>query len=208
MDTQPFLEDSNTGRRRQARGEKRMEALLAAAEKLFVQYGYERVTTNLIAAEAGASPGTLYQFFTNKEAMANALAGRYVAELEMVHAAVVRESKSTSINEFIDAVVDPFLEFHIRAPAFRVLLMGNVETGLVEQWKILRRSATDLVVRLLEPMLGGRSRTDLTRISQVVLGVFRGILPLIESAGDGRSQIIAEMKLLFRRYLGPMISSD
>lgn len=61
-----------SGRRRQRRGEQRMETLLRAAEVVFAEVGYNRATTNLIAARASVSPGTLYQFYRNKEALAEA----------------------------------------------------------------------------------------------------------------------------------------
>jgi AcrR family transcriptional regulator len=62
--------------RRQERGKQRMESLMRAAEEVFSEVGFERATTNLIAARASVSPGTLYQFYPNKEAMAEALAAK------------------------------------------------------------------------------------------------------------------------------------
>jgi AcrR family transcriptional regulator len=72
-------------RRRQERGVRRMEQLLDAAAGLFAEIGYDSATTNKIAARAGVSPGTLYQFFSSKEDIAQALADRYVPELEQAH---------------------------------------------------------------------------------------------------------------------------
>src|SRR6266511_1332655 len=51
-----------------------MAGILDAAAGVFADAGYERATTNAIAAAAGISPGSLYQFFPNKEAIAEALA--------------------------------------------------------------------------------------------------------------------------------------
>jgi DNA-binding transcriptional regulator YbjK len=45
---------------RQERGRQRMESLLRAAEEVFAEVGFERATTNLIAARASLSAGTLY----------------------------------------------------------------------------------------------------------------------------------------------------
>lgn len=63
-------------RRRQARGERRIAQLLDAAASVFCTSGYTAASTNAIAREAGVSPGTLYQFFPNKEAIAVELGGR------------------------------------------------------------------------------------------------------------------------------------
>src|SRR6266516_4250958 len=60
--------------RRQKRGTLRVEEILQAAGALFAEIGYDKVTTNMIAARAGVSRGSLYQFFPHKEAIAQAFA--------------------------------------------------------------------------------------------------------------------------------------
>src|SRR5215475_5320025 len=94
--------------RRQDRGRQRMESLLRAAEDVFAEIGYERATTNLIASRASVSPGTLYQFYPNKEALAEALAGRYAEELEGLHNTVFDGAiAAVPLAALIDATVDP-----------------------------------------------------------------------------------------------------
>ncbi|AFC86176.1 transcriptional regulator [Frateuria aurantia DSM 6220] len=65
------------------RGKERVAALLEAAGRLFAAKGYPGTTMTEIAAEAGASIGSLYQFFPSKPAIAAALLQRY---LEQLHA--------------------------------------------------------------------------------------------------------------------------
>jgi len=55
--------------------------LLEAAAQVFRAEGYG-ATTNRIAARAGVSIGTLYEYFPNKEALLLALAERHVEEAE------------------------------------------------------------------------------------------------------------------------------
>ena len=66
----PDNQEKEQRRRRQARGERRIAQLLEAAANIFCTTGYTAASTNAIAREAGVSPGTLYQFFPNKEAIA------------------------------------------------------------------------------------------------------------------------------------------
>ena len=47
----------------------RREQILEAAIKVFAERGYERATNALIAQEAGISPGLIYWYFDNKEAL-------------------------------------------------------------------------------------------------------------------------------------------
>ena len=68
---------------RRARGQLRVEALLAAAAEVFAAKGFDAATMTEIAAQSESSIGSLYQFFRTKEAVADALVraagGRAVA---------------------------------------------------------------------------------------------------------------------------------
>src|SRR3546814_18621231 len=53
--------------------EKRKKEFYVAAEKLFGERGYEKVTMTEIAAQAGMSKKTLYVYFADKEALLTSL---------------------------------------------------------------------------------------------------------------------------------------
>jgi AcrR family transcriptional regulator len=55
------------------RGKARVAALTEAAAVVFAEKGYDAATMTEIAAKAGASIGSLYQFFPTKELLAAAL---------------------------------------------------------------------------------------------------------------------------------------
>lgn len=65
---------------RQARSRETVEALLEAAAQVFERHGYAAGTTNRIAARAGVSIGSLYQYFPNKDALLLALVEHHVDE--------------------------------------------------------------------------------------------------------------------------------
>src|SRR5258706_778849 len=46
-----------------------VDAILDAAARILVDRGYDAFTTNRVAAGAGVSVGSLYQYFPNKEAL-------------------------------------------------------------------------------------------------------------------------------------------
>lgn len=68
----------------QKRGQQRVDAILDAAEAVFGEMGVEAATTNAIAERAGASVGSLYHFFPNKDAILLALAERYAETTKSV----------------------------------------------------------------------------------------------------------------------------
>ncbi|MFN8529479.1 MAG: TetR/AcrR family transcriptional regulator [Anaerolineae bacterium] len=67
---------------KQSRSQQRVDHILDTAERMFIEQGYESATTNAIAARAGVSIGSLYQFFPSKEAILNTLVGRYQTDLK------------------------------------------------------------------------------------------------------------------------------
>lgn len=66
---------------RQRRSEATLAAIAEAAEVVIAKRGYARATTNEIAARAGVSIGSLYQYFPNKEAVLKLLVERHMAQL-------------------------------------------------------------------------------------------------------------------------------
>ena len=54
-----------------------VERILAAGRAVVLRDGYDAASTNRIAAEADISPGSLYQYFPNKEAVLTAIVDRY-----------------------------------------------------------------------------------------------------------------------------------
>ena len=65
----------------QARSAVTVEAILDAAIQVLVAHGKERLTTTLVAARAGVSVGTLYQYFPNKSALLQACLRRHMDEI-------------------------------------------------------------------------------------------------------------------------------
>lgn len=69
----------NRKRPKQERSEALYEAILTAATTELVAKGFEHATTNRIAAAAGVSVGSLYQYFPSKDAIVVELMRRYRA---------------------------------------------------------------------------------------------------------------------------------
>jgi AcrR family transcriptional regulator len=67
---------------KQARSQRRQRAILDAAHRLLESVGYEKMKMEQIAAEAQSSVGTLYQRFSNKEGLLDALLGETLIQLD------------------------------------------------------------------------------------------------------------------------------
>ena len=67
-------------RGRPAAGDRR-DAILAAALRCFVERGFHGTAIPVIAARARISPGTIYHYFANKDALVNALYRKWKGEV-------------------------------------------------------------------------------------------------------------------------------
>ena len=68
----------------QQRSRATVDALIEATARVLIEEGYDRASTNRIAAVAGVSIGSLYQYFPSKEALVAAAAERHAQELARV----------------------------------------------------------------------------------------------------------------------------
>jgi len=186
-----------------------MESLLRAAEQVFAAVGYDRATTNVIAARASVSPGTLYQFYPNKEALAEALALRYAQDLERLHGTVFDDIGPTvPLAELIDATIDPFLDFHRRAPAFEALFLASaVSPALAGRIDVLHDTVASRVEAIFQRRGRHASRLQLRRTAETAVGIVRGLLPPITPLkGLNRTRAIRELKTVLVRYLEPILT--
>src|SRR5260370_42088781 len=112
--------------RRQARRQKRgaicVEEILQAAGARLAEVGYDKVTTNMIAARAGVSRGSLYQFFPNKEAIAQAFATDAINHLHGVYDALLSpEVMTLPLQVFLDTFIDRIVSFNRNFPGYLAL---------------------------------------------------------------------------------------
>ena len=114
----------------QTRGELRLAKILDAGEKVFAQVGYEAATTNAIARQAKTSIGSLYQFFPNKEAILEAVAGRYLERLRAVLDDVLTDEVAyLPLLVVYERIIAALAEFHAANPGFRHLFYGSTTSA-------------------------------------------------------------------------------
>lgn len=91
---------------RQARSAARVELLLDVAEEVFEEVGYDAATTNLVAQRAGVPVGTLYRWFPDKVALAEALTDRYLDRLVTLYTELLTDlPPEERIGDFLHRVM-------------------------------------------------------------------------------------------------------
>ncbi|WTL26825.1 TetR family transcriptional regulator [Streptomyces sp. NBC_01498] len=195
-------------RRRQARGERRIAQLLEAAGRVFCASGYTAASTNSIAREAGVSPGTLYQFFPNKEAIAVELGDVLLTRWRTTYGrAFTPAHLNLPLPEMLEAILDPLITFNCENPAFSVLMHGSEVPGRVaEEHDTLHSTVLVRVQEILGDYLPGTPPAERARTADFIFVLFKGGLDLILShEGEEREAYVRELKTAMFRYLDPLV---
>ncbi|MFH8890434.1 TetR/AcrR family transcriptional regulator [Streptomyces sp. NPDC017949] len=197
-------------KRRQARGERRMSDILDASAVVFARSGYEKATTIAIAAEAGISPGSLYQFFANKAAIAQALADRFVTQLRAAHQEAFDTTHHTAaaLDAVIDRMVDPIIAFNVTNPGFKALFARpDMPAGLTDAARPIQSALLARVEALIVARAPELPATERVLMARVAIQIFQSMIPLVVAADDGpeREAVVRELKRALRRYLAPTI---
>jgi AcrR family transcriptional regulator len=195
-------------RKRNARGERRVASLLDAAGRVFGELGYHAATTNAIAAEAKVSPATLYQFFPNKEAIADALVIRYARDLaKEERAADIRELASAPLEEAIRRVTGVVIEFHLKHPAFCTLYAeAPLSKDTLEQKHLLSRTFIDHLSEVLRARNPKLDKQDALWSAEIVQTALIGFLPTLAGRKTAaRSRTIDALNQMVARYLEPVL---
>lgn len=197
--------------RRQKRGLLRVEEILHAAGALFAEVGYDNTTTNQIVARAGISPGSLYQFFPHKEAIAQAFAAQAVERLQHLYddAILVPEVMTLPLPRFIDHFIDALITFNRNNPGYLALLQGStISPPLARALQDQRQEVSVRMVRVIQALAPQCTPEQCEILAMVTYRIFLALLPLILQADDQQSSaFIHELKAILVRYFEPMQES-
>jgi AcrR family transcriptional regulator len=152
-----------------------------------------------IAERAGACIGSLYQFFPNKGAIAQALRTRYLQDLEELWTPLESEAADTPLDQLIGRMVDSMIEFVDGHPAFLALLDAPAATRAPEAIrKILRRRVAGFF-QARRPHL---SEARAQQLATVTLAIMKALNQLYaQSTPQDRRQYIPEFKSALYAYL-------
>lgn len=103
----------------QHRSRATLERIIEAADIEFATAGLARASTSAIAERAGVSIGTLYRFFDDKDAIAQALVDRYQEEASERYAPTLAPiTDGESMIEALRAVIAAAAEMQLRHPGY------------------------------------------------------------------------------------------
>ncbi len=191
---------------RQERSKATVDTILEATARVLIKVGYDGLTTNGVAAAAGVSIGSLYQYFPNKESLVGALFERH---MEDMNAAVLAELAAVAQLPMA-AAVRRVIELTIRAHAIDPELHRMLTEQLPRVGRLAKLRENDaLTHRMVAGILALRQRElairDPDLASYVIVSAIEAIIhraALLDHARLRDPRLIDEATLLVTRYLG------
>ncbi|HME83409.1 MAG TPA: TetR/AcrR family transcriptional regulator [Roseiarcus sp.] len=157
-----------------------------------IKEGYDRASTNKIAAKAGVSIGSLYQYFPSKEALVAAVIERHTQELsQVVYNALLKVGAhpiEIGVRELVAAAIDA----HRLDPKLHRVLADEVpRTGRLENIESVERSARGFFRDYLE---AHRSEIDVADLDLAAFIPVTTVEALTHSAVLRRPDVLADEK--------------
>ncbi|MEV0222504.1 TetR/AcrR family transcriptional regulator [Streptomyces sp. NPDC050704] len=188
----------------QRRSAERLTRILDACADLLDEVGYDDLSTRAVALRAGVPIGSVYRFFGNKRAMADALAQRNLDRYaERVTQRLQETAGGAGWRVAMDAVLDEYLAMKRTAPGFSLVDFGNqIPVGTRNRDAEPNTRVADRLTDLLSAFLNREPDDDLRRTFLIAVEASDSLVQLafrLDPAGD--EQVIEETRQLLRAYL-------
>ena len=183
-----------------ARGRARVAALLAAAGEVFAARGFDAATMTEIAARAGASIGSLYQFFPTKMLLAEALVGDYADALGERLVAVEMVADQLDPAALGRRLALLLAQFRAEHPAF--LALAATPAAASQRGGALRARLRHQVAAILQRRAPALPDARIQAMAVAVLQLMKAAADLQTEPGlDAKDAALGEIEEMLRHYL-------
>jgi AcrR family transcriptional regulator len=184
-------------------------ALLDATARVLTRQGYDRASTNRIAATAGVSVGSLYQYFPNKEALVAALVARHNREMLQLLRVALTEVASLGLAAAMRKLVSVSVDAHLVDSALHRVFTEQVpRMGQLAKIEALQQEAFPLVRAYMEERRSEISVPDLNSATFICVTTVEAlthefVLNRPDAVDSDRDRFIDEVTRLIMGYLQP-----
>lgn len=189
---------------RQARARVTVDAIFEATIQVLLSEGLSALTTTQVAARAGVSVGTLYQYFPQKQALLFALLQRRLEAVSDAVCATCARCRGMPVDLMVDALVHAYLDAKtgdIAATRALYVVAAELDTDAL-LGAIARRNHS--AIRDLLLSAGDRSLDQPDAVAftlrATLAGTTRAVLARDATQGD-LAALRAELPVLCRAYL-------
>lgn len=188
----------------QARSTASVDAIRQATIQVLLAVGKDRLTTTRVAARAGVSVGTLYQYFPNKGALLQAVLRAHMEDIADAVDRVCLSERGAPLNQIATELVSAFLNAKMKNPRISVALYAisaDVDGTRIAQE--IGHRITASVVTLLTAAREPLSK-DPQLVAAMLQGAMAGVSRRLVESDDPTKHFIAmrdELTLIARSYL-------
>jgi AcrR family transcriptional regulator len=159
----------------QARSSASVEAICEATIQVLLSVGKERLTTTKVAARAGVSVGTLYQYFPNKSSLLQAVLRKHMEEVTRAVETVCADQRGAALEQMANGLVEAFLAAKLRhVEASKALYYVSDDVGGAEIVRQLGVRGIKAVAEMLESS-GARFSEDVQVMAATVMAAMSGV---------------------------------
>ncbi|MFI0449082.1 TetR family transcriptional regulator [Actinomadura sp. 6N118] len=191
----------------QRRSAERVQRMLDACAEILDEDGYDGLTTTRIAQRAEVAIGSVYQFFPDKRAVAQALALR---NLELFGQRVSRQLAEGAFSNWSDTVgviIDIYVDMHRKVPGFRVLRFGDVaDINLLDSAADNNAVVADRLRKMIVENFAVTDTPQLALALAISVETADAVFKMaFRRNPDGDPEILAEAERLIHGYLAGYI---
>lgn len=191
---------------RQDRSRARVEAIWAAADALLCEGGVDAVSMRAVAARAAVPVGTVYQFFTDKDALLASVARRHVDAFAAALESLLERAATAPWSELVTLLFDQYVEVYRRNPALRTIRRERrLPAELTRLDEANTEAVADRVRRILVEQAGLTDGPELATASRVGVHTAEALLHLaFRNDPSGDPAVLAEAHRLLQLYLADL----
>ncbi|MBJ7329463.1 MAG: TetR/AcrR family transcriptional regulator [Solirubrobacteraceae bacterium] len=181
-----------------------VDRIVDAAGRVLVEEGYERASTKRIAAVAGVSPGSVYQYFPNKEAIVIATVEQMVDDLANGFIATLPRLADTDPNRTTTAMLATLLDaMQARRELIRVLVEEVPRLGGSTKATNFEQRISDLATGYLDASAAGGARERTTTAVWMVVSCVSHLTAkyVLEQPPIARDQFVEELTRMVLSYM-------
>ena len=128
---------------RQARSKATVDAIIEAATRILAETGWAALNTNAIAARAGVSVGSVYEYFPNKQAILDVIMDRHLEAGEALLAEAASEIRGpVAPDRVVEAWFPASFDFTVMTRACIAPCRAKCQSHL-RRGPVLRRCVTE-----------------------------------------------------------------
>lgn len=163
----------------QARSEATVAAIFEATIQVLLAVGYRKLTTTRVAERAGASVGTLYQYFPNRKALIAAVIERYLDDI----AVTVERDCRPLVGRSRDEISRGLVEAIIAAKCRRIEISRAMQEPLADiDGVVLVKSAATKAAGFVAEILRSCSDASFDDVHRVAFLIVTSCRSLLQSA--------------------------